>query len=1718
MIMSISFIANRLRVTQTAVYMPLPIPRKMIPKKSLFKLVGFLKKKRMLVGNDVGAKASLRLLLGFALLAIGAVANAQLISEGPGGLVYQTYANEGQANAVNTVPDFSRSGYMGGGVAIPFVPAAVTLNPSGFDDTAAIQNAINTVSALPVVNGFRGAVYLSAGEYTVSSTLNINASGVVIRGAGQQESGGTRITYTATTQSDLFAILGSSGPSGTGSSYSITDSYVPVGATTLNISDASTFSVGDMIQVKNLMNAQWISDIGMTAPPLAGGTDDPAWEASSFQLEHFRFIEAINGNELTLDAPIVQPIETQYGGGEVRKYAYTGAIENVGIEAIRLESTFTSNNDENHGWEAIDMRRVVNGWVRQVTARYFGQGLVLVDSSCLFITVEDSACLDPKSQTTGGRKYSFHVDDSTYVLFQRCLTRGGRHDFVSGSLTPGPNAFVDGLATQANSDIGPHFRYATGQVYDNIKSNNEINVHNRLNLGTSHGWVGAQIMLWNVDGGAVRCDAPTGAMNWSVGAVGSKRQGAWVGSDPYGIWESEGTHVSPRSLYYAQLEERLGVGAVNAVTLPQQHEGNIWYELESWDGDGLLLDAVVCSLNESSTPAIQTAVAIEARIRDLEMLANVTSTTWSQVSGPGTVNFGDSAQLSTTATFSTAGQYTLQLLADDGNRQLTGLLVVNAQDPSDNTPPAIPANVVATAGFNQVSLDWDDNVEADLSGYTIYRSETSQSYGAPLATGVSASDYLDSTALDGAIYYYVVTASDVNGNDSAFSSEVSGEPFDNDPPPEVSFVSPSDGTTVLEGASIQVEVNATDLDGTITGVELYLDSQLVRQEISPPYTWGEASQNDTLLENLAIGSYELEAIATDDDSQTTSVIITLNVVADAVPPAAPVGFAAGLGDGVVQLTWDANSEGDLASYNLYRSTTSGVYGAPIVTGLTALSFEDTSVANGTTYYYALTAVDTSGNESSQSAEVSVRPTDVFDFGTDSGKVTVTTSGFTTIVPATGSETHVADAYRISNGTDTSHENYAFLSNFVDMGGANRSDFEITMEARLVTLGQGDKNTYRYGLALFNDISDLEDLGIDALLIYDDGNMNMVLRQGLNSTELASQLFKNVGGSGRPYPYPTGETYTFDITGTYNGDNLDLSYTLSDGSITKTLNHTVNATNYPGTLFGGVARIRNEFTVDFDSFSMFTAGVDTAPSAPDNLAAAPGNSVVTLDWADNPELDLDSYSVYRSTASGVYGTALETNLQTSDYVDNTAVNGTTYYYVVTAWDSASNESAISNEVTVTPDAILNVQVTATDNSTARSNDQIQDASEVVSAKRNDWTGSNARIAYFRFPLVGANQLGGINANDIDSASLQLFVVQNEPSDTLLLYALNDSAQASGATLSETTWTGGSDGTAAGGNNLQSNNRPDGPSALPNANTTTLLGTLDFAAGTDTGLKQITITDLTAFRNLIANDTNGEITLMLRGTRDSAVNNIASVFNSSGNPVPTLTATGVAVDLAPAAPTGLAATGGDALINLDWDDNVETDLAGYRIYRASSTGNYTSPLTPDVVNSTFSDASVSVGVPYFYIVTAIDANGNESTPSDEVTTTTDDGDGIADAWEVNNLGNADSNGSTDTDGDGLNDYFEYILNADPNDPGDRGAPFIVGREDGGTGMVFNWSVASGLEAGEDYIIIYSTDLADWEPLPNEAILVETPGDPTQVELTLPASTGTQGYIRIESADGP
>lgn len=94
---------------------------------------------------------------------------------------------------------------------------------------------------------------------------------------------------------------------------------------------------------------------------------------------------------------------------------------------------------------------------------------------------------------------------------------------------------------------------------------------------------------------------------------------------------------------------------------------------------------------------------------------------------------------------------------------------------------------------------------------------------------------------------------------------------------------------------------------------------------------------------------------------------------------------------------------------------------------------------------------------------------------------------------------------------------------------------------------------------------------------------------------------------------------------------------------------------------------------------------TPPNAPSGLEATSQDGAIGLSWESPQADDVAGYNVYRSDSPGVSrsGSPLETEASPTEYVDESAENGTTYYYVVTAIDEDGNESDPSGEVGKTP---------------------------------------------------------------------------------------------------------------------------------------------------------------------------------------------------------------------------------------------------------------------------------------------------------------------------------------------------------------------------------------------------------------------------------------------------
>jgi len=280
------------------------------------------------------------------------------------------------------------------------------------------------------------------------------------------------------------------------------------------------------------------------------------WRPKEYDLRFERTVTKVEGNRIFIDNPIVMEMDSGYGGGEVYSYSFKGRIAEDGVENIYFESEYDGDTDEDHGWVAVQMNNIENSWVRNITCRYFGYGCVELGPGAKQVTVEDSKCLDAKSIITGGRRYSF-CNNGQLNLFENLETTEGRHDFVTGARTLGPNVFYNCRARQEHADIGPHHRWSAGTLYDNINTDGEINVQDRGNWGSGHGWAGVTQIVWNCSAKRAAVQNPwVSGKNYCIGLQGGKYPGRFP-DRPDGIWEGQNKRgLQPASLYRAQLEAR----------------------------------------------------------------------------------------------------------------------------------------------------------------------------------------------------------------------------------------------------------------------------------------------------------------------------------------------------------------------------------------------------------------------------------------------------------------------------------------------------------------------------------------------------------------------------------------------------------------------------------------------------------------------------------------------------------------------------------------------------------------------------------------------------------------------------------------------------------------------------------------------------------------------------------------------------------------------------------------------------------------------------------------------------------------------------------------------------------------------------------------------------------------------------------------------------------
>ena len=306
------------------------------------------------------------------------------------------------------------------------------------------------------------------------------------------------------------------------------------------------------------------------------------------------------------------------------------------------------------------------------------------------------------------------------------------------------------------------------------------------------------------------------------------------------------------------------------------------------------------------------------------------------------------------------------------------LTVIYSMPAADTDPPTAPTSLTVDAvGETMVDLSWGastDNVA--VTEYRVYRD-------AAIVATVAGTSFGDIGLTPATAYNYQVTALDAAGNESAASNAVNpttdaaGNPAVHIDSISLSLVNAKknryaraivrvvdENGAAVAGATVNTQWSglANDSDGQSTGGAgtATIDSNQVPKSQSGQFIITVMSVSAPGFDYDAGANVEsFDCIGSDGSS----------CIVDTDPPANPTGLNATGGAGSASLSWNANSEGDLAGYSVYRSTSSGGGYGLVASGVGGTSYNDSGLV-ADTYYYVVTATDTSANESGNSNEAS----------------------------------------------------------------------------------------------------------------------------------------------------------------------------------------------------------------------------------------------------------------------------------------------------------------------------------------------------------------------------------------------------------------------------------------------------------------------------------------------------------------------------------------------------------------------------------------------------------------------------------------------------------------------------------------------------------------------------------------------------------------------------
>jgi len=725
-----------------------------------------------------------------------------------------------------------------------------------------------------------------------------------------------------------------------------------------------------------------------------------------------------------------------------------------------------------------------------------------------------------------------------------------------------------------------------------------------------------------------------------------------------------------------------------------------------------------------------------------------------------------------------------------------------------------------------------------------------------------------------------------------------------------------------------------------------------------------------------------EAINNGNGDAGTSLNFVVGGTPITVPPA-PQNLTPSPGNGTVSLTWSAST--GAVSYEVLRSPSSGGTYSELGT-TTSTSYTDTGLTNGTTYYYEVLGVNSQGQDGPPCSPVSATPT----AGGNStasivaqsnnafyGTYQFATTGSVMLAEYTGAAQNGSFSGESRVGLNTSIGEAFTLSS-----AATITDFELNEAGGPSTPSGGYVNftltfgTLNTSTGVFTGSTTVTARAVGSTTYNSGGPANT-----FEDFQLSTPISVSASASGTEYGFLVGENQVQDQ---------------SDDGGAPLNNNNVTSQGYAGTSVNvSGAEALNNGSGDAGTSLNFVVGGTTgslsAPGNPSGLGATAGNGQVSLSWtAPTTGGAVSDYEILRSNSSTGTPTQVGTSTSTN-YVDTTATNGQTYYYVVTASNNAGT-SGYSNQANATPSSGGNstASIVAQSNNAFFGTYNFATSGSVMLA---EYTGAPQNGSFTNESRVGLNTSIG-EAFTLSSAATITDFELNEaggpstPSGgyvnfTLTFGTLNTST---GVFTGSTTVTARAVGTSTYNSGGPANTFEDFQLATP-------ISVSASAAGTEYGflLGENQTQDKTDDGGATLNNNN--VTSQGYAGTSANVSGAEALNNGSGDAGTSLnfvvggTTSGLT---APGAPSGLGATGGNNQVSLNWTaPTTGGAVADYEILRSnSSSGTPTQIGTSTTTN--YVDTTATNGQTYYYVVTASNnagtsgySNQANATPSSGLT---------------------------------------------------------------------------------------------------------------------------------------